>query len=49
MKHAARKLQNAQTMREQVAKDKRRQKEKLDGLRKDLAIIKKDADTAQGT
>jgi structural maintenance of chromosome 1 len=42
------KLQNAQTMREQVAKDKERQKEKLDGLKKDLAIVKKDADAAQG-
>ena len=35
-------------MREQVAKDKERQKEKLDGLKKDLAFVKKDADAAQG-
>jgi hypothetical protein len=35
-------------MREQVVKDKERQKEKLDGLKKNLPIIKKDTDAAQG-
>jgi hypothetical protein len=44
----SKKSQNMQTMREQVAKDKERQKEKLDGLNKDLAIVKKDADAALG-
>jgi hypothetical protein len=44
----SKKLQNVQTMREQVAKGKERQKEKLDGLKKDPAIVKKDANVAQG-
>jgi hypothetical protein len=36
-------------MGEQVKKDQTRQKDKLDGLKKDLASVKKDADAAQGT
>ena len=36
-------------MGEQVTKDQTRQKEKLNGLKKDLASVKKDADAAQGT
>jgi len=47
IKHPTRKLQNAQTMREQVVKDKERQKEKLDGPKKDLAVVQKDAIAAQ--
>jgi hypothetical protein len=35
-------------MDEQVRKDQTRQKEKLDGLKKDLASVRKDADAAQG-
>jgi structural maintenance of chromosome 1 len=49
LKHASRKLQNAQNMGEQVTKDYQRQKEKLDGLRKDLTSVQKDANAAQGT
>jgi hypothetical protein len=36
-------------MGEQVMRDQTRQKEKLDGLKKDLASVRKDADAAQGT
>lgn len=49
IKHASRKLKSAQNMQEQVVKDKERQKEKLDKLKKDLVIVQKDADAAQGT
>jgi hypothetical protein len=35
-------------MGEQVKKDQMRQKEKLAGLQKDLASVKKEADAAQG-
>ena len=48
LRHSTRKLQNAQTMGEQVVKDKERQKEKLEGLKKDLVMVRKDADAAQG-
>jgi hypothetical protein len=46
IKHASRKLKSAQNMQEQVVKDKERQKDKL---KKDLVIVQKDADAAQGT
>ncbi|EPQ50920.1 condensin complex subunit SMC1 [Gloeophyllum trabeum ATCC 11539] len=45
--HSARKLRNAQNIREQVAKEEHKQQEKLTQLQKELAEVRKLADAAQ--
>ncbi|KAF8137566.1 RecF/RecN/SMC, partial [Boletus edulis] len=46
VKHSARKMQNAQNMREQVGKDEERQQTKLNTLRRDLQTAHSAADEA---
>ncbi len=46
--HSVRKRDNARKIAEQVSKDAEKQRDKLDSLNRDLAIVKKAADDAQG-
>ncbi|KAF8840540.1 RecF/RecN/SMC protein [Paxillus ammoniavirescens] len=46
IKHSTRRMQNAQTMREQVGKDEERQRAKLESLRRDLQTARIAADEA---
>lgn len=49
IKHSTRKMQNAQTTRDQVGKDEDRQRTKLDALRRDLQTARRAADEATGS
>jgi structural maintenance of chromosome 1 len=46
--HSARKVTNANKLREQVLKDVEKKEEKLNFLQKDLVNVRKAADAAQG-
>ena len=48
MAHSERRLKSAKDLAETIRRDEERQEEKLGRLRKELASIRKAADTAQG-